>query len=198
MVKRVLTLVVSSFVMVACGPGAKIDGKQGAAEALFAASKPTKAKADTSATPVDLTGGISFGCPEGGSADISGAGISIGTGGVATSVTLTYKGCGLAKSDVGVAVFNGDMTLSQSVATSAGNVAVDQSFKGKVLVQGAFDDFLDADVKQSIAVGDLGATGTGVSMTLKGTIKTSQDTYTFDEMVTVTSGNISAKINASK
>jgi hypothetical protein len=198
MVKRVLALVVSSFVMMACGPGAKIDGKQGAAEALFAASKPSKAKADTSATPVDLTGGINFKCPEGGSADISGAGISIGTGGVATSVTLTYNGCGLAKGDVGVAVFNGDMTLSQSVATSGGNVAVDQSFKGKVLVQGAFDDFLEADVKQSIAVGDLGATGTGVAMTLKGTIKTSQDTYTFDESITVVSGNISAKINASK
>ena len=198
MVKRVLALVVSSFVMMACGPGAKIDGKQGAAEALFAASKPSKAKADPSATPVDLTGGINFKCPEGGTADISGAGISIGTGGVATSVTLSYKGCGLAKGDLGVAIFNGDMTLAQSVATSGGNVAVDQSFKGKVLVQGAFDDFLDADVKQSIAVGDLGATGSGVSMTLKGTIKTSQDTYTFDESVTVVSGNISAKINASK
>ena len=198
MTKRVLALVVSSFVMMACGPGAKIDGKQGAAEALFAASKPSKAKADPSATPVDLTGGINFKCPEGGTADISGAGISIGTGGVATSVTLSYKGCGLARGEVGVAIFNGDMTLSQSVATSGGNVAVDQSFKGKVLVQGAFDDFLEADVKQSIAVGDLGASGTGVSMTLKGTIKTSQDTYTFDEAVTVVSGNISAKINASK
>jgi hypothetical protein len=198
MVKRVLTLVVGSLVMVACGPGAKIDGKQGAAEALFAASKPSKAKADPSATPVDLTGGINFKCPEGGTADISGAGISVGTGGVATSVTLSYKSCGLAKGDVGVAIFNGDMTLAQSVATSGGNVAVDQSFKGKVLVQGAFDDFLEADVKQSIAVGDLGATGTGVAMTLKGTIKTSQDTYTFDESVTVVSGNISAKINASK
>ena len=184
--------------MVACGPGAKIDGKQGAAEALFAASKPSKAKADTSATPVDLTGGINFNCPEGGTADISGAGISVGTGGVATSVTLTYKGCGLAKGDVGVAIFNGDMTLSQSIVTGGGNVSVDQSFKGKVLVQGAYDDFLEADVKQSVAVGDLGATGSGVSMTLKGTIKTSQDTYTFDEMVTVVSGTISAKINASK
>lgn len=198
MVKRVLTLVVGSLVMVACGPGAKIDGKQGAAEALFAASKPSKAKADPSATPVDLTGGINFKCPEGGTADISGAGISVGAGVVATSVTLSYKGCGLAKGDVGVAIFNGDMTLSQSVVTGGGNVSVDQSFKGKVLVQGAYDDFIDADVKQSVAVGDLGATGTGVSMTLKGTIKTSQDTYTFDEMVTVVSGTISAKITASK
>ena len=55
--KRVLMLVVGSFVMMACGPGAKIDGKQGAAEAMFAASQPTKAKADPSSTPVDVTGG---------------------------------------------------------------------------------------------------------------------------------------------
>lgn len=197
MVKRVLMLVVGSLVMMACGPGAKIDGKQGAAEALFAASQPSKAKADNSATPVDLTGGINFNCPQGGSAEISGAGFSVGGGGVSTSVTLSYKSCGLAKGDVGVAVFNGDMTLSQNVVTSGGTVGVDQSFKGKVLVQGAYDDFLDADVKQQIAVGDLGATGTGVSMTLKGTITTSESTFTFDEAVTVTGGQITAKIQAS-
>lgn len=197
MVKRVLMLVVGSLAMMACGPGAKIDGKQGAAEALFAASQPSKAKADTSSTPVDLTGGINFNCPQGGSAEISGAGFSVGGGGVSTSVTLSYKGCGLAKGNVGVAVFNGDMTLSQNVVTSGGTVGVDQSFKGKVLVQGAYDDFLDADVKQQIAVGDLGATGTGVSMTLKGTIATSEGTFTFDEAVTVTGGQITAKIQAS-
>jgi hypothetical protein len=198
MVKRILMLVVGSLAMVACGPGAKIDGKQGAAEALFAASQPSKAKADTAATPVDLTGGINWNCPQGGTAAISGAGISIGTGGVATSVTLSYKSCGLAKGDVGVAIFNGDMTLAQSVVTGGGNVSVDQSFKGKVLVQGAYDDFLDADVKQSIAVGDLGASGTGVSMTLKGTISTSEGTFTFDEAVSVIGGQISAKVQASR
>lgn len=198
MVKRVLTVVVGSLVMMACGPGAKIDGKQGAAEALFAASKPSQAKADPSATPVDLTGGINFKCPEGGTADISGAGISIGTGGVATSVTLSYKGCGLAKGNIGVAIFNGDMTLSQKVVTSGPTISVDQSFKGKVLVQGAYDDFLDADVSQSVAVGDLGAAGSGVSMILKGTISTSEGTFTFDESVTVVGGQIAAKIEASK
>ncbi len=198
MVKRVLMVVVGSFAMMACGPGAKIDGKQGAAEALFAASRPSKAKADTSATPVDLTGGLSWNCPEGGSAKISGAGITIGGGNVSTGVTLTYNGCGLAKSNVGVAIFNGDMTLSQNVTTGAGNVGVSQSFKGKVLVQGAYDDFLDADVSQVINVGDLGAAGTGVSMTLKGTIATSDGTFTFDEALTVMSGTITAKIQASK
>lgn len=198
MLKRVLMVVVGSLAMMACGPGAKIDGKQGAAEALLAASQPSKAKADPSATPVDLTGGVNFKCPEGGSAEFAGASISIGGGNVSTGVTLSYKGCGLAKSDVGVAIFNGDMTFSQSVQTGSSALAVNQSFKGKVLVQGAYDDFLDADVTQSVNVGDLGAAGTGVTMTLKGTIATSEGTFTFDDTLTVTQGTISAKIAANK
>ncbi len=40
MIKRIVAVVVSSFVLMACGPGAKLDGKQGAADALFAARKP--------------------------------------------------------------------------------------------------------------------------------------------------------------
>ncbi len=182
MVKRVLMVVAGSFLMMACGPGAKIDGKQGAADAMFAASQPTKAKADTSATPVDLTGGIDFKCPQGGAASINGAGISIGSGGVGTSFNLKYDNCGLA----------------QSIVTSGPTISVDQSFICKVLVQGAYDDFIDVDVKESVAVGDLGAAGTGVSVVLKGTIKTSQDTFTFDETVSVVAGQISAKIEASR
>lgn len=198
MVKRVLSLVVGSFVMMACGPGAKINGKQGAADAMFAASQPSRAKADPSATPADLTGGIDFKCPQGGNASINGAGVSVGTGGVSSNFTLKYNGCGMAKGDVGVAIFNGSMTFTQSVATSGGNVSVDQAFKGKILVQGAYDDFIDADVRESVSVGDLGAAGTGVSVILKGTIKTSEDTFTFDETVSVVAGQISAKIQASR
>ena len=199
MVKRILTVVVASFAMMACGPGARIDGKQGAAEALFAASAPSKAKADSSATPVDVTGGLSFKCPEGGTADISGAGISIGTGGVATSVKLTYNGCGLAKHDkYGVAIFNGDLTMAQKIVTGGATISVDQSFKGHVLVQGAYDDFLDVDVSESVAVGDLGTQGSGVSIVLKGTITDKEGTFTFDEMISVIGGNISAKVEASR
>lgn len=198
MMKRVLMLAVGSLALVACGPGAKIDGKQGAAQALLAASQPTKSAQSNSASPVDLTGGISFNCPEGGSADINGAGISIGGGGVATSLTLKYNGCGLAKSDVGVAIFNGSMTFTQNVQTGASGVNLAQAFKGKVTVNGAYDDFLDADVTQTVAVGDLGTSGTGVSMVLKGTITTSESSFTFDEMVSVVSGTIAAKINTTK
>jgi hypothetical protein len=47
-------------------------------------------------------------------------------------------------------------------------------------------------------VGDLGTPGKGVSMSLKGTITTSENTFTFDEMLTVMAGTISAKVTTSK
>ena len=196
MMKRVLMVVVGSFVMMACGPGAKIDGKQGAAEAMFAASQPSKA--NTAASPID----ISAKCPHGGTAEISGAGISIGIGGggagVGTSFNMKYNGCGVAKNDLGIAIYNGELKFTQSVTAGGASANVSQGFKGKVLVQGAYDDFLDVDVSQEVAVGDLGASGTGVSVVLKGTIKTSEGTFTFDESISVVAGQISAKITASK
>lgn len=192
MVKRIVMLMVGGLALVACGPGAKIDGKQGAAEAMFAASQPSKAS--NAASPID----VSARCAHGGTAEIHGAGISIGTGSVATSFNMKYSDCGMAKSDVGIAIFNGELTFSQSVMTSGGNANLSQGFKGKLLVQGAYDDFLDVDVTQQVAVGDLGANGTGVSVVLKGTIKTSEGTFTYDEAVSVVAGKISAKIQASR
>lgn len=196
MVKRIAMLVVGSLMMVACGPGAKIDGRQGAAEAMFAGSQPSKA--NTAASPVD----ISANCQHGGNAEINGAGISIGIGGggaaVGTSFKMKYNGCGVAKGDIGVAIYNGELTFSQNVMAGTAGASVEQAFKGKILVQGAYDDFLDVDVKQQVAVGDLGANGTGVSVVLKGTISTSEGTFTFDESVSVVAGQISAKITASR
>lgn len=196
MLKRIVTLVAGSLVMVACGPGAKIDGKQGAAEALFAASKPSQAKADNSATPVDLTGSLSWRCPEGGNAKISGASVQVGAGGVSTGVTMTYNACGLSRGGPGVAVFNGDMNLSQKIEVEGATVRLDQKLKGRVLVQGAYDDFVDADITQKITAGDLGADGTGVSMYLVGTITTSEGTFSYDEMINVTAGSITARVES--
>lgn len=195
MVKRISMLVVGSLAMMACGPGAKIDGKQGAAEAMFAASQPSNA--NTSASPVD----VSAKCPEGGTAEISGAGISIGVGtgvDVGTSFNMKYNGCGVAKSDIGVAIYNGELKFSQSIMAGTGSANISQAFKGRITVQGAYDDFLEVDVTQQVAVGDLGASGTGVSVILQGNITTSEGSFTFDESINVTAGKISAKINTSR
>lgn len=197
MIKRIVAIVVSSFVLVACGPGARLDGKQGAADALFAATRPTSAKGQNSASPADSLS-IEYRCPEGGTANISAASFGIGEGGIDSTLNLGYSSCGLAKSDVGVAVYNGSLAFVQSI--DLGNaLSIDQQLKGRVQVQGAYDDFLDVNVTQHVGVGDLSGSGVGaVSMTLKGTITTSEGTFTYDEAVSVTPGQIHTRLAAQK
>jgi hypothetical protein len=192
MLKRIAALVVGSFVMMACGPGAKINGKQGAAEALYAASGPTSGKSG-SASPVDLTG-FNYKCPQGGEASFSGAGFSVGSGGVSADLTLKYDNCGAARSDVGVAIYNGSMTYTSNITATSNTARIGQKFKGKLTVTGAFDDFIEADVTQEIAAGDLGSAGTGVTMKLVGTITTSTESFTFNDELSITGGTISAKV----
>ena len=154
--KRLGLVAVASVGLLACGPGAKLGGgKQGAAEALMAASQASLASSPGGG--IDLTAGVSWACPMGGEAKLSGFSLSAGTGGVAQGFTLTYRDCALAKSGSYRAVFNGSMTVTQAVTTTATSVDVKQTFKGKLLVQGDFDDFIDADVAQTVTVADLKA-----------------------------------------
>jgi hypothetical protein len=198
--KRVVLYSMAVVGLMACGPGAKVGGgKQGAAEALFAASRPTKSAADKSATPADI-GTITYNCPQGGSAELSAAGASISIGGttsVGLKLNLKYNNCGLATSDVGTAVYNGTMVLTQSVKVASSAVSIEQQFVGKVNVQGAFDDYLDANVKQIIEAAALESSAS-VAMTLQGTISTSSGTYTFDEAVNVTAGKLTVEVKSTK
>ena len=176
-----MSLLISAFALAACGgPGAKISGKDGAAQALFAASTATKNGAERSNTGIDVNGEVTVNCAEGGTAKLSGFSTKVGLGtGVtlAHEFTITYANCGAAKSDAGVAIYNGNMTVGQNIKASTGSgVTAAQSFKGKVLVQGAFDDFIDADVSQDIEVAKLSSTsGASVSMKLVGTVATSSN-----------------------
>ena len=200
MMKRLLlvTLAVTATSLTACGPGAKIGGgKQGAAEALYAATGPTKASADRAATPLDLTAALTVKCPDGGEASLTGFSIDIGIGtstSVSQSFTLNYKNCGLATSSAGTAVYNGSLTVSQVVKAGSGTASVEQGLKGKVAVQGAFDDFVQADVSQSVVASAIGSGGGSVAMHLKGTIATSSGSYTFDEDLTITAHQITAEL----
>ncbi len=188
-----LLLVVVLAVLSACGPGAKLDGRQGAAEALYLLSVPTASDANASGSGNGLFG-ASWSCPSGGNTRISGASVGFGTGGLDTGFSMQLTDCGLAEADVGVAVFNGDLSFTQRVDVAGATLSVDHHFKGNVRVQGAFDDFLDADITQRIAVGDLGADGTGVSMELQGSVTTSDGTFTFDGPVTVVAGTLTARV----
>ncbi|MDX2013271.1 MAG: hypothetical protein SFW67_23950 [Myxococcaceae bacterium] len=188
-----LLVALGTLGLMACGGTAKIGGgKDGAAQAFFAASSATSAGANRSAQPLDITGSISWKCPEGGEASLSGFGASVNTGGggasVAQNFTVTYKNCGAAKSDVGVAIYNGSFTVTQSVITDANGVNIDQQFKGRIEVQGAFNDFIEADVRQQVGVMGLSSSGGTVTMKLVGTIKTSTESYSYNENLNVTAG----------
>lgn len=202
--KRIALIALSTLGLVACGGTAKIGGgKEGAAQAFFAASSASSAGANRSATPADITGSVSWKCPEGGEASLNGFSLNVNTGGgganVNQSFTITYRNCGAAKSAAGTAVYNGSFTVTQAVIAGAGGASVDQTFKGRIEVQGAFNDFIEADVKQQVSVTGLSSSGGMVAMKLVGTIKTSEGTHTFNEDVNVQAGGqIAVSAAASK
>ncbi|MBM4776993.1 MAG: hypothetical protein GQE15_04750 [Archangiaceae bacterium] len=192
--KKIVLIALGTLALVGCGGTAKIaGGKEGAAQAFFAASSASSAGANRSASPADITGSASWKCPEGGEASLSGFSLNVNTGGgtgatVNQSFTIKYTNCGAAKSAAGVAVYNGSFTVTQSVIAGASGASVDQTFKGRIEVQGAFNDFIEADVKQSVSVTGLSSSSGAVSMKLIGTITTSEGTNTFNEDVNVMAG----------
>jgi len=107
--KRIALIALSTLGLVACGGTAKIaGGKDGAAQAFFAASSAASAGANRSAAPLDVTGSATWKCPEGGEASLQGFSVNVNTGGgtgatVNQSFTIKYTNCGAAKSAAGVA-----------------------------------------------------------------------------------------------
>lgn len=181
-----LTVVVVGM-LTGCGGVAKVGGgKQGAAAALSAASKPTKSGADRAATPADLPA-LSYACPEGGTAamtDFTSQITATGTGGsIAQVFTVTYKACGLAKSEAGVAIYDGSFKVEQRIEGSDAGGTVVQRFSGRVAIKGAFEDFLEADVTQTLSASAIGAEG--ASMKLVGTLTNASGSYTYDESLSV-------------
>ena len=186
--------------LMACGPGAKISaGKQGAAEALYSASTASANGQNPYGQPIDFSLTSTYKCREGGEATLSGFQTVTGFTGsnvtVAQQFDIAYKNCGAVKTSAGVATLNGTWTTTQGVLTTGTSVDVQQKIKGKILYQGAMDDYVDADIVQTVSASALTATSGGVSMVLKGSITDSSGTYTYDEAVDVTSGNLSVTVN---
>lgn len=204
--KTMMTVAIAAFSamsMFACGGGANAKvggGKEGAAQALAAASAPTKASSDRAATPADLTGDIDWACPHGGTAKLSGFQDVNVQGGVGVSVAqafrVTYDNCGLAQSDVGTAIYSGTLDVTQKVDVSADGVFLDQELKGRLTIGGAFNDFLDTNVTQRVAVTALDGNGT-VSMELKGSLSNSSGSYDYDGSISVTGGSLPAVVDMS-
>ncbi len=198
---RLLTISAAVLSFCACGPQAQISGgKQGASEALFAASQPLKGGADKMGSKIDLSASIESKCPQGGSVSLHGFGVALGGNGlvdVSQTFTADYNNCGVMTSS-GVAGLTGSLKVGQAVKVEAGSVGVDQTIKGKLSWSGAVNDFLDIDVSQKVAVEALSQTSGGVSMVVKGTVIDTEGTYTFDESVSVTPGKITVTVTNEK
>lgn len=190
-----------SAALFACGPGAKLGGgKEGAASALFSATAPTKSAGSIFqfvGQNADLQAGATVSCQYGGKATLKAAGIDVNTGGggvaVKTTYNVTYDACATATHEGKNVVLSGSMTVTQDISVTGTSGSVAQTLKGKVTFGGAFDDFLDADIVQTVDWAKMGATSGSVAITLNGTLKTSSESYTYaNESVTITAGTLVA------
>jgi hypothetical protein len=199
---NVLFLGCAFLAVTACGPGAKITaGKEGAAQALYAASGAASKGQDPYGQPIDFSTNVTYRCREGGEAKLSGfqavydfAGSNLSVG---QKFSIEYLNCGASKTRAGVAILNGTWDVTQAVATTSGSVDVQQQFKGKIRFEGAMNDYLDADISQTVAVNAADATGGSVAMVLRGSLVDSSGSYTFDESVSVTAGDIDVTVASS-
>lgn len=201
--KKTMLVTIAAMTMAlttGCGGAAKVGGgKQGAANSLAAASKPTKAGANVAATPVDVMP-VNYSCPKGGSATLGAFTQEIdltgGTGTVSQKFTVTYAACGLAESEAGVAIYDGSFTVTQSVQGDATGGTISQRYSGRVTIGGAFEDFLEADVSQEVSGSTLeSASG---SVKLVGKLTNSSGTYTYNESVTVNGGKLDISSSSSQ
>jgi hypothetical protein len=208
MLIRIGALSCLAFTLAACGPGEKIQsGKQGAAEALYAASGSTKPGADRLSQPL-LTTDLSLSCQLGGTAKLSAfqvvSNTGLGQGGafdVGQSFTVTFDHCAAAStsSQSGKAELNGHVDVTQAIDLTAASAGVLQKIKGHIDYQGAMNDFIDADVTQSISAAALSAHSGGVSYNLNGTLADSSGSYTYAsaDSLSVNAGTISVQASVS-
>jgi hypothetical protein len=190
---RLSLLAAVTTALVACGGGEKIGGgKEGAAKAMFDASKPAGEGGRSNGQSLmqqmaagAATGSVDFkvDCAKSGSVHLKldlTAGNQAGTIRYATE----YKDC----NQDGVNSFNGTMTVDFDFAgLVTPPYEMSMHLKGKIEISGDIDDYIDADITESITATAIGASSGAVTFKLNGTIKTSESSYTYaNESVTIT------------
>ncbi|MBI3185519.1 MAG: hypothetical protein HYZ28_25555 [Myxococcales bacterium] len=202
---RLSVLAVMAAALAACGRGAKIGGgKEGAASALFSSSGQAKEAGslmDLLAQKVDISGKVTVKCPYGGTATIDGFQVATNfqnqVGNVQQTFTLSFADCASNNYDdpktpaveTEKVVLNGSWTVTQTVNLTQASANVVQKLKGKVSFGGAFDDYIEADITQTVAWAKLNANSGSLTITLDGYIKTSTSNYTYaNESVNITAG----------
>lgn len=181
--------------LMACG-GAKLGGgKEGAAQAAFQASQPTGRGSKTGQSLVKqaLASGattltITANCSHSGRASLSLDATQTSTDGL-INYTVSYDAC----NEDGQNEYNGTMATSLGFAFSpdytSGSFII--AMKGKLTIDGDISDSIDANVKMTM---DFAATSThagSVKLVLDGTIKTSDESYVYNnETIAITAGEL--------
>jgi hypothetical protein len=188
---RYSLLAAATTALVACGSGPKLGGgKEGAAKATFEttqASNKGLQRASGQALPIhrelasraaaDGVGEVTVDCAQGGKLTLKidfTALLRDEFEGGKLNYEIEFDGC---KED-GANELDGELAVE--LAISAGTASLDIKLKGKVEISGEVDDFIDVDVTQNISATGLSQTTGSVSIKLTGTIKTSEETYTYD------------------
>jgi hypothetical protein len=189
---RLSLLAVASAALVACGGGAKLGGgKEGAAQALFEASQPAGKGGQGNYLQALLAGQTSIGaevkvdCSKGGSVALKVDLSSIGNSSGNFKYNLEYDDC----SEDGVNEYNGEMSMEFIIDIGSSSGSISMRLKGEIEISGEIDDFIDADVTETISFDALSATSGSVTVKINGSIKTSEGSYTYtNESITITVG----------
>lgn len=205
---RLSLLALATTALVACGGGAKIGGgKEGAAKALFDASQPAGQGGNKSQQGLNVSGlglnvsglvdprtlasaadtslEVAVDCAKGGSVKLKLDLTSTGNQSGGFKYKVSYDKC----SQDGINSFKGDMTIEYSFAGTGTSLDLAMRMKGKIEISGDVDDFIDADVTETISLAATSATSGTVTVKLNGSIKTSEGSYTYaNEALTITAG----------
>ena len=187
---RSVLLASLALALTACGgSGAKLaGGKEGAAQALFMASQASASAMSAaggrrvSATSTRPSVDMSVDCAKGGKVSLSMDFDETAdySDGAELAYALKYDDC----SQDGRNSFDGTLLSSIVTDVDAGNESFSMAtkLKGKLDISGEVDDFVDANITQSMDfdLSDVESGSGTVVVRLFGTIKTSTATYTYD------------------
>jgi hypothetical protein len=183
---RLSLLAAATTALVACGGGgAKLGGgKEGAAKAAFAAGQPAGKGANSSGQSLfaqmasrAATGTVEFSvdCAKSGSVKLKLDLTATGSQSGGFKYKVDYNNC----NQDGVNSFDGSMEMEFTISGIAPSREMAVHLKGKISIDGDISDSLDADVTETFAFEATSATSGSVSIKVNGTIKTSQNSFTY-------------------
>lgn len=185
---RFFAVAAAASVLFACGGGAKLaPTKEAAAQALFGASqKSPDSSAQSAIRHAVAAAGASVSyavdCEKGGKVSIALDFSAVNSNGDFT-YDLNFDNC----SHDGETRMSGTLKTTISFSTdSSSSFNLNLGLKGRVNFSGAVDDFVEANVVQSVSVSALDQTSGSVSVILNGTIRTSAGLHTYDSSETIT------------